>query len=279
MSLPSRGTMLAALVALSACSPAEPLRSPAPAAPAAELSGGAAVLSGRVVDAQTGQPLRGAELRMPAAAVSAWTDQAGHFSVPAPTGTYGATVTLNGYRAYQETWTVAEGDGPRLVRLVPDTAMAQALRLVAADLDRRARVASEAPQHWEREALLATTETNTAEFLLDSARLGWALCGGLPARDTRGYTRRLPGRNINGRPGCVRLYGGLPAPCVIVDEQLGSLEGLVGYPPQELYRLEAYRWSATIVAYSNAFVQRLAREGRRLPPVNGLMHQLCDDMP
>ncbi|HEX6749953.1 MAG TPA: hypothetical protein VF092_21855 [Longimicrobium sp.] len=264
----TRPLLSAAALALLAASPALAQRDSA----ASALEGGVVVLSGRVVDAGTGRPLRAARVGVTTAGAVAFTDSLGGFSIPVPAGAHSAFVGRPGYMAMEGKLTVAAGDAPRTIRLPVDSAMMAALHQQDVRLARRARASGTTPQLWERDALVASDSPNVAQFLLASARMGWTLCGGAVRRSrTREYVETPMPPNV---PACVRTArpGGL---CVIVDEQRSSMYQLTTLDPRELYRLEAYRRAGIIVGYSTRFVEWLARRGRMLPPLEGLVRNLC----
>ena len=239
---------------------------------ASTLDGGVVILSGRVVDASTGRPLHAARIGVTTAGAAAFTDSLGGFSIPVPAGAHTAFVRQPGYLAVEGKLTVAAGDAPRTIRLPPDSALMGALHQQDVRLARRARAAGTTLQHWERDALVVTDSPNVAAFLLANAGMPWVLCGGARRGRTEEYVETPMPANV---PACVRMGRPGGRPCVIVDEQRSSMYQLTAVDPKEVYRLEAYRRSGTIVAYSTRFVEWLASRGRRLPPLEGLVRNLC----
>lgn len=266
-----RGCSIFAVLAALAASPAAAQRDTA-AAPDA----GVVVVTGRVLDARTGQPLHAASVRAQSFATSAYTDQAGRFVVPLPAGAQAVSVGMLGYAAREERWAVAAGDTPRVVRLEPDTVMQRALREADRRIQQRSRTAEIAPRHWERDDLLNDTSANAAEFVFAHARLPWASCLGFAGRRAPREERATPRVASRNGADCVRIGGVTTHPCVLLDEQPSSMYQLGAYLRQELYRVEAYARAGTIVAYSTAFVQRMAQRDMRLPPLDRQAQLICD---
>src|SRR5262249_9425092 len=128
-------------------------------------------LTGRVVDARTGQPLRAAGIRVPGARVSVYTDSTGRFATQVLPGTYGAAVGLLGYRSRAEIWTVAAGDSGRVIRLQPDPIVLQALRVQVRRIERRARAAGSSVRTWDRDALVHTSFPTVEQFVMITNQL------------------------------------------------------------------------------------------------------------
>ena len=246
-------------------------------ASSAAMDAGVVLVSGRVVDARTGRPLRAAVVRFPTATVNVFTDADGRFAAPVPAGEHTAGVWLIGYRPRGVRWRVAEGDTARLIALEPDSGMAEALRAADTRIERRARAAGITPQRWRRDVLIADTSASVAAFVLRNARLPWAECGSRGGADPRtGVGSTLPRVNVLRLPGCVRLQNRTTTACVLVDEQLSSLDALALVSPADLYRLEAYGQTAVIVAFTNAFVERLAIRRAALAPMEWQARNLCN---
>lgn len=106
----------------------KPLSIPRPP-PAQPL--GEATLSGEVVDATTGKPLSGAEVRLVGTPLRTMTEANGRFRLTgAPAGTAGVEITAAGYSAEQLDHVIAAGVGPPLrVALSPGMAAGQ-IRIV-----------------------------------------------------------------------------------------------------------------------------------------------------
>jgi len=262
-----RSLLAAALLAASAV---------VPAGAQTDAGAGTVLVAGRVVDARTGEPLRRAVVRFPAATVNVFTDAQGRFAAPVPPGEHAAGVWLIGYHPREVRWRVAAGDTARLVALEPDSAMGELLRAAETRIDRRARAAGIAPQRWGRDVLAADSSASVAAFLAEKARLPWAECGSLGMRDERGRVgRSLPGPNGRWVPGCVRMASGTFPLCVIVDEELASVDELMQLAPADVFRVEAYGRVGVAAAYTNAFVERLAVRGATLAPMDRQTRNLC----
>jgi hypothetical protein len=247
------------------------------ASPSVTLEGGNAVpLTGRVVDARTGAPLRAAGVKLPAANVGVYTDEQGRFSVRVPPGTYGSVVGVLGYRARAGIWTVAPGDSALLIRLEPDPVVLRGLVVQASRIERRARAMGTSERHWNRDQLVNTSFPSVTDFVFVQAGLSWAPCGSLavPSMHTPGTTTP-PGMLASSAPECVRVRGVPGRPCVILDEAPSSLQQLSAFRPQELYRLEMYGSGGIIVAYTTAFAQQMARHRVALVPLQMLTGLVC----
>jgi len=63
--------------------------------------------------------------------------------------------------------------------------------------------------------------------------------------------------------------------CVIVDEELASVDELMQLAPADVFRVEAYGRVGVAAAYTNAFVERLAVRGATLAPMDRQTRNLC----
>jgi hypothetical protein len=261
MSIPRFTTVAVAWAALAAV-PAQAQRDTA-AAPSIEVSPGEPVpVSGRVLDARTGSPLHGANVKL-GARVNVFTDDQGRFAAQAPTGMYGFVVTLLGYRTRGGIWEVAAGDTGRVIRLEPDPVVLEGLRVQVRRIERRVRAAGSSARAYDRDALVNTGYSTLLQYIFAQGQLSFAPCGSLSTAPA----------SAGGE--CVRVRGVGIRPCVVIDEAPSSLDQLAIYHPQELYRLEVYRGGAVIVAYTADFARRIARDPVSLPPLDGLVARFC----
>lgn len=65
------------------------------------LAGAQSVISGRVTDAQTGEPLIGATITLPPTGLGTVTDLEGYFHLPVTPGTYALTASYTGYQSQE----------------------------------------------------------------------------------------------------------------------------------------------------------------------------------
>jgi hypothetical protein len=234
-------------------------------------------LRGRVLDARTGEPLRAASVKIPAAGVSAYTDQQGNFSAArVPPGTYGAFVGLLGYRSRTVIWSIGEGDSARVVRLEPDPVALQGIQVQVRRIERRSRATGRSMHAWDRDALVNTSYPTMEQFVMASANLTRAPCGSMSAPTPASVGgRATPGAGSGAASECVYSRGAPTRPCVIVDEAPSMLSWLALYRPQEIYRLEVYGSGGTIIVYTTYFAQQMAHRRVALPPLEALTAQLC----
>jgi hypothetical protein len=241
----------------------------APAAAQQDTPGGQAVhrqgqvtLTGRVVDAATGAPIRAAHVVVPDARVDVYTDEEGRFTASrvAP-GAYGAVVSVLGYRERAEIWEVAQGQPAREVRLAADAVMLQALNVEAGRLERRARASGWGTQAYARDLLATSNERDAAKFIREFAHIQPVDCATL-------------GRGT-GAPNCIRVRGAATAACVLLDDSPSSFGELAAYRPKDLYRVEVFGGGRAILVYTNDFAENIARTGYSPPPLQAQVDMYC----
>jgi hypothetical protein len=234
------------------------------AAPAgAQQAAGGVTLTGVVVDATNGQPLRAARVRLPNARVDVFTNEEGRFYVQNVTpGTYGVVVSLLGYRQVAEIWNVGPAEPEPQVALRPNPILLRALTVTTGRLERRVRASGASAMAFNRDFLVASTYRDAAIFVREAAHIQPVPCATF-ATDAS--------TDVN----CIRVRGVPSAPCVLINDTPSSFGELAMYRPRELYRVEVYRGGQAILAYTTTFAEDLALRGWNPPPIEAQVEMYC----
>jgi hypothetical protein len=220
------------------------------------------LLTGVVIDASNGQPLRSARVRVPAARVDVFTDVDGRFIAEnvAP-GTYGAVVSLLGYRQAAVIWNAGEPGPEPVVALQPNPVLLAAINVTTGRLERRVRASGAAAEGFGRDLLVTSNDRDAAIFVRQMAHLVPAPCA----------TFAIDNSDLN----CLRVRGASVAPCVLIDDSPSSFGELALYRPRELYRVDVYRGGEAILAYTTSFAEQLALRGWNPPPLETQVEMYC----
>lgn len=207
-------------------------------------------LSGRVVDARTGQPLVGAFVGLAGSDWGSITEENGRFLIPdMDPGPLSLTVEQLGYETLAWAGNVKPDEQELLLEVSPQPVVLEGLRIVTDRFRSRRRATATSVRAYEREALATSHYATALEFL----------------RSRHGFVH-VP---CFGRRGdlCIRLRGRLVEPVVYVDEHpvMGGLTWLSTMAPYELQMIEVYGWGRHIRAYTPQFMARAARI--RLAPI------------
>ncbi|HEX6749952.1 MAG TPA: carboxypeptidase regulatory-like domain-containing protein [Longimicrobium sp.] len=240
-----------------------------PAAAQQETSGGQPVpqqgrvtLTGVVVDATNGQPLRAARLRIPAAHVDVFTNEEGRFYVEGvPAGEYGVSVSLLGYRQLAQIWTVADDEAEPQVSLQPNPILLRAINVTTGRLERRVRASGANAMAFSRDFLVASNDRDAAIFVRNMAHVQPVPCA----------TFATAGADLN----CLRVRGVATVPCVLINDTPSSWGELAMYRPRELYRVEVYKGGQAILAYTTTFAEDIALRGYNPPPIESQVQMYC----
>lgn len=211
-------------------------------------------VSGRVVDAATQAPIRGAVVELRDVRRKAVSDSAGRFVLQrVPRGTHQWVISRIGYAAWEESTEVDEGD-EFTIALLARPEVLEGITAVASQLVQRREASGMA---------VRTVDSNTlrlsgapSAFLLVHDRLGVA---GVPC-----------GNADSGGHSCAWVRGELTPVVVYVDEQRanGGLEDLHNYVPQELFTVESYAGGRMIRVITVHFAERIARGRASLLPLS-----------
>jgi hypothetical protein len=219
------------------------------------------VLTGVVLDANNLQPLRAARVRVPSAEVDVLTDAEGRFVGPeVETGTYGAVVSLLGYRQNAQIFTIAPGEPEPQVLLEPNPVLLQALTVTAKRLERRARASGAALMGFDHDFLLASNEHDATRLVVQMAHVQAVPCGAF---------------STGGAPDCVVVRGVAQRACVLIDDTPASFGELSMYRPRELYRVEVYKGGEAILAYTARFAEQIAQRGWAPAPIETQVTLYC----
>lgn len=254
----TRNTFALAALLLSLAIPAAAQQTaPAPATPPQPKT----VLTGVVLDAGTLQPVRAARVRVPSAEVDVLTDAEGRFVGPeVEAGTYGAVVSLLGYRQNAQIFTIAPGQPEPQVLLEPNPVLLQALTVTANRLERRARASGAALMGFDHDFLLASNEHDATRLVVQMAHVQAVPCGAFSTR---------------GDPDCVLVRGVAQRACVLIDDTPASFGELSMYRPRELYRVEVYKGGEAILAYTARFAEQIAQRGWAPAPIETQVTTYC----
>ena len=227
-------------------------------------SAGQVLLTGVVLDATNGEPLRAARVRVPSLHVDVFTDAEGRFVGPnvAP-GSYGASVSLMGYGTVAQILTIGAGEPEPQVALKPNAVLLAALNVVTGRLERRARATGYTAMAFDRNSLVVSNERDAAIFVREVAHLTPVSCGGAFA------TGEEVGVN------CIRVRGVATPPCVLINDTPSSFGELAMYRPRDLYRVEVYRGGAVIMAYTTSFAEEIAAHRYNPPPIEHQIQMMC----
>ena len=224
---------------------------------------GRVTLTGVVVDATNGQPLRAARVRIPGAHVDAFTNEEGRFYVEGvPAGEYGVSVSLLGYRQLAQIWTVADDEAEPQVALQPNPILLRAINVTTGRLERRVRASGANAMAFSRDFLVASTDRDAAIFIRNMAHVQPVPCATFTTET---------GSDLN----CLRVRGVPTAPCVLINDTPSSWGELAMYRPRELYRVEVYKGGQAILAYTTTFAEDIALRGYNPPPIESQVQMYC----
>jgi len=218
------------------------------AAGAQERPAGTAVMSGRVLDAATGQPVPGVSILIRELERATVTDETGGFVLEAlPEGTFTWVFRRLGYTTWESVSPVADRDW-FTVRLMPRPEVLAGITVVADGFERRQRRAASSVQVLdERDA--ATSGATTVHRLLSS----------------RGNLSIIPCSEHH----CVHYRGRTTVPRVYVDDERyeAGLQGLQDYQAAEIHLVEILKDAVGVRIYvtTTAYAERLAMQGREPP--------------
>lgn len=212
---------------------------------------------GQVVDSESGQPLPGAVIEIDELNRRAVSDQHGRFRLErVRPGVYAIEIRQLGYAPLVDSWTLEAGVHQVAAGLHPRPIVLEGIRVQADRFARRRNAAPTSVMLFNRSELLTTGASTADQFVLQRAAISRTMC---PQRS----------RAISFESECVWIRGGPVAPAVYIDEMpaVGGLLQLSHYRPHELYMVEVYGHGRHIRAYTQWYIERVAKSGQTPMPL------------
>ena len=206
-------------------------------------------LFGTVVDASTGQTLRGAWVGLPGTRWGSLTNNEGRFRIPdVDTGRLTLKIEQLGYETLEWDGDV-ERDEMLRIELNAQPIVLEGLQVVTNRFRSRRNAVSTSVFAYDSGDLASSSARTALEFVRYSAGVTVVGCNG-----RRGST-------------CLVVRGRTVEPVIYIDEapMLGGLDYLDSMYPWELYMVEIYGGGRHIRAYTPAFMERAAKQ--RLQPI------------
>lgn len=206
---------------------------------------------GRVLDGVSDAPVHGAFVAPEGSDTGYLTDDDGTFvlRVPRSRTAYHLQVENLGYRTVRLSIPAEEVEGSFIVlRIEPDPVVLEGLQVMADRFRSRRRATAISARAYDREDLLRTTAFDAVDYLRFHSGIATSPCG----------------LEI-----CVMSRGRWVRPAVYIDERpsLSGLDELTTYRPQDLHMIEVFANGRMIRAYTEHFMARYAKSGRRLQPL------------
>jgi hypothetical protein len=213
---------------------------------------GTALMSGRVLDAVSGEPVAGASVFIRELGRMTITNEYGGFVLDRlPEGSYTWTFRRLGYADWEAESPVRHRDW-FTVRLLPQPEVLAGLTVVADGFERRRRRVNASVLAIEEAQMMGSAAGNAHQLLMSRGNIPVVACG--------------TGEVFS----CMFYRGDLIRPAIYVDDQpfIGGLQELAVYATAELHLVEVMRWVGGVRIYvtTRAYAERLARF-RREPPV------------
>jgi hypothetical protein len=216
-------------------------------------------VAGVVVDAVTGDEVRGALVHLDGEPYAVATDTLGVFVLRGvPKGAHTLVASQFGYEPASAHLDVAIPQAGYLeVDLEPSPLAIEGVVVVARrlasfqeQLQTRSLATGQQLSVLDAQKLTATRTHDVAEFLAAEAAITTVPCDNSPALN------------------CVMRRGRAFRPIVCVDEALapGGFAELASYKPEDLYRIEVYSAGAQIRIYTHAFVAHMVERPQLLLP-------------
>lgn len=228
-----------------------------------------AVLSGWVVDAQTGARLAGAVVDVAPDGRSAATDETGAFRLPLRAGRdYVVVITRVGYAEQRVAVTVSASAQPVTFALTPEPLVLERVEVVVDRFEARRNMLPVSSYVLNRERLARFGAGDLALAVRAAGMISASPCppGSSALTSLTGWTFPAMGTD-----NCVSYRGQYVPMGVFIDDwrALGGFAELQGYSPSEVHHVEVYQRGTMIRVYTLAYVESLARGNRRLPPLDG----------
>jgi hypothetical protein len=206
---------------------------------------------GRVLDLRTELPVHGAHVGLTVRDYGVLTDENGRFTIRAtPTGSYLLFAGALGYETLNFELEGGALDNEILVRLEPNPIVLEGIEVMTDRFERRRRSVAVSAMAHDRETLLTAASENLLEYLRYRDGMSLRDCV-FAGRFGELCTMR------RGRETPVQIY---------IDERpaFGGAAELASYQPHEMYLVEVYGRGRQIRAYTNWFMDRIAKRGRPL---------------
>jgi hypothetical protein len=206
---------------------------------------------GRVLDLRSELPVHGAHVGLTVRDYGVLTDENGRFVIQAaPTGSYLLYAGALGYETLNFEIEGVALENEILIRLEPNPIVLEGISVMTDRFERRRRGVATSTRTHDRQALLTAASDNLLEYL--------RFRDGLSLRDCFGV----------GRFGdlCTLRRGQETPVQIYIDERpaWGGGAELASYQPHEMYLVEIYGRGRQIRAYTNYFMDRIAKRGRPL---------------
>ena len=197
-------------------------------------------IRGRVIDAQTAQPLLGAYVEVAGTDEFTYTRLDGLFYLNAePAGQVTITVSQLGYLDLTAT-VVMDGAQDLQFELDPQPIVLEGIQVHQDRLEQRRKASPVAARAFVREALVLSSAANALDFVERETNVTTIDCGRMT-----NFT-------------CVVSRGQRVVPRVYIDERPTTLDELRAYPVTEIYTIETYG-RAHVRAYTIAYMDRVAK--------------------
>ena len=197
-------------------------------------------IRGRVIDAQSAQPLVGAYVEVTGTDEFTYTRSDGLFFLDAePVGEVTITVSQLGYLDLTAT-VVMDGSQDLQFELDPQPIVLEGIQVHQDRLEQRRNASPVAARAFEREDLVLSSAANALDFIERETNVTSIDCGRMTT-----FT-------------CVVSRGQRVVPRVYIDERPTTLDELRAYPVTEIFTIETYG-RAHVRAYTIAYMDRVAK--------------------
>jgi hypothetical protein len=214
------------------------------------------VLSGQVVDQQTGEAIPHVALVVLPGKREVLADAEGRFRVRLRPGDYVVSASHLGYGPRQVVVALApETTDPVVIALAPEPHVLEAVRVTVNRFDRRRHMVAVSSQVLDRSRLLRSGGHDLWSAIRSYAGLGSPVpCG----RDRFGWA--------TSGDGCINRRGQATAPRFYIDDRIAfaGADELAGYSTGDIHHVEVYARGEMIRVYTMGFVERVARGEQRL---------------
>jgi hypothetical protein len=206
---------------------------------------------GIVVDTESGAPVEGVSVYLPAHRIGFLTREDGRFRIPdIPVGELEVEVQRIGYTDVTLWMDLEVPSHPVRIELLPNPVMLEGFEVVVDRFERRRRATATSIRVLDESQLLTSPALDAADLVV---RRGGVRIGRCP-----GFMRESWCSTTRGRPTPVQVY---------IDEApaIGGMAQLAMYQPYEFYMVEVYGGGRHIRAYTHRFMEWAA--GARLTPI------------
>lgn len=248
---------------------AAPLAAQQPTAPA--QASRRLEVAGHVLDATTNEPLVGAVVRLTDGGALAVTDTAGAFVLRSvPTGSHPWQISRLGYATWIED-VEADAEEEYTIRLLPRPQVLEGLTVVADRLSSRRATSGMTVDVLEHGEIVRTAGSDLYTYV--QTRLGIPLVGCSNAEPANRRQARPDAQAVNNpeevEKNCAWIRGNRVQIDVYIDEERATdgLTQLHATPPSDIHSIEVYSNGSMIRVYTEAFIQRAAKDGLTLLPL------------